>query len=105
MAWLPTTNDSTDIRLSYKVAWQHNKTHLRTPLADHAKNILDYILSKGGALEISQRLLAKELEIPWRSYIEALKLIPNLDISTLGKGRNAKSILKIEQDKKLKLVQ
>jgi hypothetical protein len=50
-------------------------------------------------------MLARELNIPWRSYIEAVKHIPELQIETIGKGRNAKSILSIRQEPKLKLVQ
>ena len=80
-------------------------TPIRIPLTTHAQMIQAYILSNGGTLETPQRKLSKELNIPWRSFLEALKLIPDLHISTIGKGRNARSKLEIFQARRLELVQ
>jgi hypothetical protein len=102
--YLTETQAPTQTKQSYEILKQQ-KQPKRVSISTHAEKIRVHILSNGGALEISQRKLGKELDIPRRSFIEALKLIPNLHISSVGKGRNAKSILRLKQHNRLKLAQ
>ena len=103
--WLDFLTQDTPIEIlkSYELAKQ--KEPLRTSLTSHAERITDFILSRGGTVETSQRKLARELNIPWRSYIISMKRITGLQIETIGRGRNAKSILRIRQEPKPKLAQ
>lgn len=70
----------------------------RNKIVTYANQIQDYLESEHCMITISQRTLAKELNIPFRSFSHALKLIPGLTIQSIGKGRNSKTkfILKKE---------
>lgn len=105
MQWLEhlTQDSDKEIQDSYERAKVTKKKPLRTSLIEHGEKIKTHILSNRGFVEVSQRQLAKELSIPWRSYIEAVKQMPELEITVIGKGRNAKSNLRITQQPKLKL--
>jgi len=84
---------------------ESKKQPKRKTLAQHANSIREHILSNGGQIESSQHKLAEYLDIPWRSFLEAKKQLPELNIIQLGRGRNSKSIFTIITNNNLKLVQ
>lgn len=68
----------------------------RVHLTDHADKIRTYLISHGGSVQISLRGLAKELHIPQRSLLEALKVL-SVQVKTAGKGRKATSTISFKR--------
>jgi len=87
-----------EIQKSYAIS-KHKKKPFRTCLKIHVEKIRNKILMSGGCLEISQRRLAKQLRIPWQSYLRVIRIIPELEITITGHGRYAKSTLRLVQNK------
>jgi len=73
----------------------------RVPVQVHANKISQYICDNGGNIELSISQLVKLLNIPKSSFFEAIKLIPELNIKPINKGRNAKSAFSLKTKLKL----
>jgi len=73
----------------------------RVPLHVHANKITQYICYNGGYIELSISQLSRLLNIPKSSFFEAIKLIPELNINPINKGRNAKSSFSLKPGLKL----
>lgn len=90
---------------SHKRKYLSIKEPVRKPLTKHAETLREHIIKNGGQIISSQRKLAEQLQIPWSSFVEAKKLISDIQTIQLGKGRNSKSRISIVSESKLKLVQ
>jgi hypothetical protein len=89
---------------AYNFWYKHKKARkdrIRNHYEEWAEDITEYLSANGGEFEGSQKELAKALNAPVRSIKEVLKMIrngemkSNIHISVDGKGRGARTILKL----------
>jgi len=88
--------------VSIALEWQNNPTvskykkpakikAKRDKIRNYSENIRAFLEANGGQITISQRGLARSLNIPFRSFSHAIKKVPGLSINPHGKGRSAKT--------------
>jgi len=94
---------------SIALDWQNNpkaseytpavKTKVkRDKIRNYSEKIQAFLELNGGSYTISQRTLAKNLDIPFTSFCHALKRIAGLSFKPFGIGRNAKTYFKLRKE-------
>lgn len=69
----------------------------RNRIQGYADKISSFLEASGGHIVISQRALARSLDIPFRSFSHALKRIHGISLKSHGKGRKAKTEFRLRK--------